>query len=333
MAARLAADPALVDAVMKEISKLDLDSITSKRFQKLKMRSLIVDSVLGQGNEFSDEQVESLIGLILTPSGGFWDGYRKIIAAASSSSLRSRLTGVMTRIGDWVSLRGPVEGSRAHQASLNRPPLSDCDYLNFLVQLKADRPAFGRVIGEIFAIAQQHIAARLSIALQGRLPSRLQHDMNERERNDLAAKCQQLADAEEERSWQSLKDQLIQELRARNEQYVPIYIHPSLTPVTHVYRSTLIIKQVRKVEQYGSSSMYYLALFRFVPFLSRPSLVRVHAQQQRLESALYRYTFHRFMVTNDDKILASNDPHHICHPKIHPSLKPTFELPTSSSIK
>ena len=105
-----------------------------------------MDSVLGQGNEFSEEQVESLIGLILTPGGGFWEGYRKIIAAASSSSLRSRLTGATTRIGDWASLWSPVEGSRAHQALLNRPPLSDRDYLNFLVQLKADRPAFGRVI-------------------------------------------------------------------------------------------------------------------------------------------------------------------------------------------
>ena len=217
--------------------------------------------------------------------------------------------------------------------SYSNTPLSDRDYLERLVQLKADRPAFAGVISEIFLMAQQHIASCLSTTLKGQLPSRLQRDMNEREKEDLAAKCQQLADAEEERSWQSLKDQLIQDLRARNEQYVQIYIYPSLTPVTHVYRSTLIIEQVRKVDQYGSASMYYLALLRFVPFLSRPSLVRVQARQQWLESALYRYTFHRFMVTNDDKILASNDPHHICHPKIHPSLKPTFELPRSSSIK
>ena len=231
MAARLAADPALVDGITKEVSKVDLDSIhTHKHFQRVKKRLLSVDYLLRQGDEFSTGQVESLIGLILTPSDDFRGEYKKIIGidgtAEEKSSLRSRLTGrltgAMTALGDWIFLRDPMEARRAYHAFFDRSPLSDRDYLERLVQLKADQPAFGGVIGEIFVMAQQHVASRLSTVLKGQLPSRLQHDMNERERKDLAAKCQQLSDAEEERSWQSLKDQLMQGLRAKNEQYVQI---------------------------------------------------------------------------------------------------------------
>jgi len=228
VAARLAADPALVDVVVKEISKLDLDSITSKRFQKIKRRSLLVDYALNQGDELEEEQVEHLIGLILTPSGGFSEGYKNItgidVAVEERPSLRSRVTGVVTAIGDRIL--HPIEGRSAHRASFDRSPLPDRNYLEHLVKLKADRPAFAGVVGEIFVMAQQHIASRLSTALKGQLPSRLQHDMNESRKKDLASECQQLADTEEERSWRSLKDQLIQSLRARNEQYVQIDIYP-----------------------------------------------------------------------------------------------------------
>lgn len=267
MAARLAADPALVDVVMKEISKLDLESIHPDphgRFQRVKKRLRSVDCLLHQeGNEFSEEQVKSLIGLILT-SSNFREECQTIIGingpAEEKVSLRSRLTGAVSRFGDWLFLRDPTEALNAYHDFFKHSPLSDREYLNSLVQLKLDRPAFGDVIEEIFAMAHQYIANLLSTALKGQLPSRLQRDMNEREKQDLVGRCQQSADADEARSWQSLKDQLIQDLGTRNERYAQIWICLFLKPMIRVCRPTIIIKQVRKLTvrySYELKSLYH----------------------------------------------------------------------------
>jgi hypothetical protein len=134
-------------------------------------------------------------------------------------SLRSRFTGGLSKFGDWLSFRDPNEARKAYQDFFNLSPLSDHDYLNFLRQLKADQPAFGEVIDQILVMAHEHIANVLSSALNGILPSRLQHDMNEREKLDLIARCKKQVEEEEARSWGALKDQVIQDLEASNEQY------------------------------------------------------------------------------------------------------------------
>ena len=274
MTARLAADPALNDMVIKEISKYDLESIHPAprgHFQKVKKRLRSVDCLLRQGNELSEEQVKSLIGSILT-SNNFREECKAIIgidgAAEEKQSLRSHLVGALSRIGDWLFIRDPIQARQAYFDFFNHSPLSDRDYLNSLVQLREDHPAFGEVIGDIFAMAYQYITNAISSALKGHLPSRLQHDMNEREKKDLAARCQQLAAAEEAHSWESLRDQLVQDLAARNEQYVQIWIYPFSKPLTHASRPTIIINKVRKYSSlylHEPKSLYYLVLPFFAP--------------------------------------------------------------------
>ena len=74
---------------------------------------------------------------------------------------------------------------------------------------------------------------------------------------------------------------------------------------------------------------------RFCPWLHLTLVLAVwlKARQPKSHPASHRYTFHRLIVTHDDKMLVSSNPRHVCRPKIHPSLKPTFELPITSSIK
>ena len=185
-----------------------------------------MEYVLRQGNEFSEEQVKSLIGLIFT-SDDFREEYKRILGINEAAEEKVSLyTGAFSKLKDWLSFRDPIEARRAYQDFFNHSPLPDHDYLNFLVQLKADRPAFGEVIGEIFVMAHKHIANEISTALKGQLPSRLQQDMNLREKEDLAARCQQFAAAEEARSWKALRDQLIQDLEAMHERYAQIWIFP-----------------------------------------------------------------------------------------------------------
>ena len=274
MTARLAADPALTDMVIKEISKYDLESIHSVprgRFQRVKKRLRSVDCLLRQGNKLSEEQVKSLIGLILT-SDNFREECKTIIgidgAAEEKQSRHSHLSDALSRIGDWLFIRDPTEARQAYSDFFIHSPLSDRDFLISLAQLKADHPAFGEVIGDIFAMAHQYITNVISSALKGQLPSRLQHDINEREKMDLAARCQQLAAAEETHSWESLRDHLVQDLGARNERYVQIWIYPFSNPLTNACRPTIIIKQVRKhrsIYLYEPMSLYYLVLPFFAP--------------------------------------------------------------------
>ena len=74
---------------------------------------------------------------------------------------------------------------------------------------------------------------------------------------------------------------------------------------------------------------------RFCPWLHLTwgLAVQLKARQPKSDPASHRYTFHRLIVTNDDKMHVSGNPRHVCRPKIHPSLKPTFDLPVTSSIK
>jgi len=213
--------------VIKDIKGFDLDSIKphdqNGRFQKVKKRLRSVHYLLmGQGDEFSNEQIKSLIGLILT-SNDFRKEYKAILgideAAEEKPSLPSRLTGAFSKLRDWLLYKDENEARKAYHNFFDLSPLSDRDYLIFLRELKADQPEFGEVIDQIFVMAHQHIASVLSNALKGVLPSRLQHDMNEREKLGLIARCKQLAEEEEARSWGALKDQVIQDLEDSNEQY------------------------------------------------------------------------------------------------------------------
>ena len=216
--------------VIKDIKGFDLDSIKphdlNGRFQRVKKRLRSVYYLLDQGDEFSNEQIKSLIGLILT-SNDFRKEYKAILgideAAEEKPSLPSRLTGSLTdgfsRFKDWLLYKDAIEARKAYRDFFDLSPLSDRDYLIFLRQLKADQPAFGEVIDQIFVMAHQHIASVLSNALKGVLPSRLQHEMNEREKLNLIARRKQLAEEEEARSWGALKDQVIQDLEDGNEQY------------------------------------------------------------------------------------------------------------------
>jgi len=216
--------------VINDIKRFDLDSIQPRdlngRFQRVKKRLRSVHYLLDQGDEFTNEQIKSLIGLILT-SNDFRKEYKAILgideAAEEKPSLPSRLTGSLTaglsRFKDWLLYKDANEARKAYREFFNLSPLSDRDYLIFLRKLKADQPEFGEVVDQIFIMAHQHIASVLSNALKGVLPSRLQHDMNEREKLDLIARCKQLAEEEEARSWGALKDQVIQDLEDSNEQY------------------------------------------------------------------------------------------------------------------
>jgi len=218
---------------MRDISRVDLDSIQPKgNFRRIKKRLRSVHSLLHQGDEFSNEQIKSLIGLILI-QGDFRKEYKAFLgideATEEKVSLGARFTGTLSKLGDWLLLRDPSEARKAYHDFFDLSPLSDRDYLIFLRQLKADQPEFGEVIDQIFIMAHQHIASLLTNALNGSLPARLQHDMNEREKQDLNVRCQQLAEAEEARSWKSLKDQVIQDLGARNEQYARIWFSSVLS--------------------------------------------------------------------------------------------------------
>ena len=213
---------------MNESKKFDLDSIRPDgpygRFQKVKKRLRSVHYLLSQGDEFSNEQIKSLIGLILT-SDNFRKEYKAILgideASEETASLGSRFsfTGALSKLGDWLLFRDPSEARKAYHEFFDLSPLSDRDYLIFLRQLKTDQPAFGEVIDQILVMAHQHIAYVLSNALSGPLPSRLQHDMNEREKQALIARWRRMTEAEEARSWGSLKDQVIQDLEDSNERY------------------------------------------------------------------------------------------------------------------
>ena len=213
---------------MKENNKFDLDSIRpggpKGRFQKVKKRLRSVHYLLSQGDEFSNEQITSLIGLILT-SDDFRKEYKAILgigeAGEETASPRSHfsLTGTLSKLGDWLFSSNPNEAKKAYRDFFNLSPLSDREYLIFLRQLKIDQPAFGEVIDQILVMAHQHIADVLSTALKGPLPSRLQHEMNEREKKDLKARHKQLAEEEEARSWEALKGQVIQDLEDSSEQY------------------------------------------------------------------------------------------------------------------
>ena len=234
VAARLAADPSLVDVVTKDISRVNLDSIQpdgpNGRFQKVKRRLRSVHCLLDKGDGISNEQIKSLIGLILT-SNNFREEYKAILGIGEPTEgeaplhlrFTSAVTGTLSRFGDWLLIRDPKEAKKAYREFFDLSPLSDHDYLNFLRQLKADRPVFAEVIDEIFVMAHQYIANALSNALKGPLPSRLQHDMNDREKQDLTARCKRLEEEEEARSWGALKDQIIQDLGASNEQYAQIW--------------------------------------------------------------------------------------------------------------
>ena len=229
-----------MDVVKKNISGVDLDSIRpggqNGQFQRVKKRLRAVHCLLGKEDMVSNEQIKSLIGLILT-STEFREEYKAIlgigVAPEGEAPLHLRftnaVTGTFSRFGDWLRARDPSEARKAYRDFFDQTPLSDRDYLNFLRRLKADQPAFAEVIDEIFVMAHQYIANALSNALKGQLPDRLQHDMNEREKQEWSAKCKRLAAEEEARSWEALKDQLIQDLEASNDQYARISFYSFLT--------------------------------------------------------------------------------------------------------
>lgn len=75
--------------------------------------------------------------------------------------------------------------------------------------------------------------------------------------------------------------------------------------------------------------MYHL----FNTALTYGITVRLEARQVKMQPASFRYTFHPLLVTADDKLLVSDNPRHVCQPKIHPNIKPTFDLPCTSSIR
>ena len=218
---------------MKDISRVDLNSIQpggpKGRFQKFKKRLRSVHCILDKGDGISNEQTKSLIGLILT-SNNFRVEYKAILGIGEPAEgevplhlrFTSAVTGTLSRLGDWLLIRDPKEAKKAYDEFFDLSPLSDHDYLNFLRQLKADQPAFAEVIDAILLMAHQHIANALSNALKGPLPSRLQHDMNGREKQELVARCKRLEAEEEARSWEALKDQVIQDLGASHEQYARI---------------------------------------------------------------------------------------------------------------
>ena len=207
---------------MKDIKRFDLDSIRpygpNGRFQRVKKRLRSVHLLI-QGGKLSNEQINSLIGLILT-SGDFRKEYKAILGIDEAAEKRSsRVSGTLSRFGDWFLSKDPNEARKAHHEFFDLPPLSDRDYLIFLRQLKADQPAFREVIDQILVMAHQHIADVLSNALRSQLPFRLQHDMNEREEQDLKARRKKITEEEEAHSWGALKDQVIQDLEDSNEQY------------------------------------------------------------------------------------------------------------------
>ena len=229
-----------MEVVTKNISAVNLDSIQPDgpkgRFQRIKKRLRSVCCLLDKGDAVSNEQIKSLVGLILT-SKDFREDYKAILgineAAEGEVSLRLRftsaVTGTLSRFGDWLLVRDPNEARKAYHDFFNLSPLSDHDYLNFLRRLKADQPIFAEVIDEIFVMAHQYISNALSNALKSQLPDRLQHDMNEREKRELSARCKRPAEEEEARSWGALKDQVIQDLGASNEQYARIWFYSFLS--------------------------------------------------------------------------------------------------------
>ena len=240
MAARLEADPFLVEVVMKNLWGVNLDSIQPDgpkgHFQKVKRRLRSVHCVLDKGDAVSNEQIKSLIDLIL-PSKNFREEYKAILGIDEAAEgevplhlrFTSAVTGTFSRFGDWLRAKDPSEARKAYRDFFDHSPLSDHDYLNFLRRLKADQPVFAEVIDEIFVMAHQYIANALSTALKGQLPDRLQHDMNEREKRELSARCKRQAEEEEARSWEALKDQVIQDLGASNEQYARIWFYSFLS--------------------------------------------------------------------------------------------------------
>ena len=202
--------------------KLKLDSIQPDgpegRFQKLKNRLVHVEHLLRQANDISTEEVQALARAILT-QGSFRQEYTALVGVGNvdpqevgPSERKGLGTGIWLKVKDWFSRPDEADARRASKAFFNLPALSDQAFLCSLPALVERQAAFTEVVAEIQVLAQGHLSSMLGSLFSGPFVSRLQHHMNLQEKSSLEDSLQRSLAAEERRSWEALKAQLIEEI-------------------------------------------------------------------------------------------------------------------------
>jgi hypothetical protein len=198
-----------------------LDSIQlggpNGRFRKLKKRLRHVEYLLSQDNDLSAEEVQGLAQALLT-QGSFREEYTALVGTAGADSQelepsqrKGFAAGAWLKVKDWFSQPDEVETRKASHAFFNLPTLSDQEFLSSLPELVERQPALAEVVAEIQALAQAYLANQLGFLFSGPFVHRLQSEMNQKEKSSLADSLQRSREAEERRSWEALKVQLIEE--------------------------------------------------------------------------------------------------------------------------
>ena len=202
--------------------KLKLDSIQPDgpkgRFQSLKSRLRHVEHLLRQDNNVTTEEVQALARAILT-QGSFRQEYTTLVGVGDvdpqevePSERKGLRTGIWLKVKDWFSRPDEAEARKASKAFFNLPTLSDQAFLCSLPELVERQATFAEVVAEIQVLAQGHLSSMLGSLFSGPFVSQLQHHMNLREKSSLEDSLQRSLAAEERRSWEALKAQLIEEI-------------------------------------------------------------------------------------------------------------------------
>lgn len=206
--------------------KLNLESIQpggqKGRFQALKLRLRHIEYLLSQDNDVTAEEVQGLARAVLT-QGSFREEYTALVGAedvdsqeVDSSQRKGFQAAVWFKVKGWFNRPDEPEARKAIKAFFNFPALSDQEFLRSLPGLVEHQAAFAEVVAEIQGLAQDSVASRLGSLFSGPFIHRLQHEMNLREKTSLDSSLRRSREAEERRSWEALRAQLVEEFNTKN---------------------------------------------------------------------------------------------------------------------
>lgn len=181
----------------------------------MKNRLRHVEHLLHQDNDVTTEEVQALARAILT-QGSFRKEYNALVGDVDSQEIepserRGFQAGIWLKVKDFFSRSDEAEARKESKAFFNFPALSDPEFLCSLPELVERHPGFAEVVAEIRVSAQGYLSKLLGSLFSASFVSRLQNQMNIRERSSLEDSLRRSRDAEERRSWEALKAQLIEE--------------------------------------------------------------------------------------------------------------------------
>ena len=183
----------------------------------MKSRLRHVEHLLRQDNDVTTEEVQALAGAILT-QGSFRQEYNALVGVGDvdsqeiePSERKGFKAAVWLKVKDFFSRPDEAEARKASKAFFNFPALSDQEFLCSLPKLVERHPGFAEVVAEIRVSAQGYLSNLLGSLFSASFVSRLQNQMNLRERSSLENSLRRSRDAEERRSREALKAQLIEE--------------------------------------------------------------------------------------------------------------------------